>query len=152
MTAPWDVIFREIWMGCLTTAWSIFKIIVPLMVLIEILLVYRIIEKMTAGLGFFARALGIGRDALLPLFVGLFMGVSYGAGALMEINSRTPLSKKDLALIAIFLYCCHGVVETTFIFTTVDASPLFVCAFRLLLAVLVTMVAARLPWIRRLSN
>jgi hypothetical protein len=152
MNAPWNEILLEIWMGGLSTVWSLFRIIVPLMVVIEILLAYRLIERMAAGLGFLSRVLGIGRDALLPLLVGLFMGVSYGAGALMEINARTPLSKRDFALLAIFIYCCHGIIETTLIFTAAGASPLFVCVFRLLIAMLVTAVAARLPWIRALSD
>jgi hypothetical protein len=152
MSAPWNEILLEIWTGGLSTAWSILRIIVPLMILIEILLAYRLIERMAAGLGFFSRVLGISRDALLPLLVGLFMGVSYGAGALMEINSRTPLSKRDFALLAIFIYCCHGIIETTLIFAAVGASPLFVCVFRLLAAVLVTAIAARLPRIRTLSD
>jgi hypothetical protein len=152
MSAPWDVILREMGVGCLTTAWSLFRVIVPLMILIEFLLAYKLIERTAAGLGFLSRVLGIGREALLPLLVGLFMGVSYGAGALIEINRRTPLSKRDIALMAIFIYCCHGIIETTFIFSMAGASPLFVGAFRLLLAVLVTTVAARLPWIRRLPN
>jgi hypothetical protein len=138
--------------GCLTTAWSLLRIIVPLMILIEILLAYKLIARMAARLGFLARVLGIGKDALLPLLVGLFMGVSYGAGALMEINSRTPLSRRDFALMSIFIYCCHGIIETTLIFTAAGASPLFVCVFRLLAAVLVTALAARLPWIRALPS
>jgi hypothetical protein len=121
------------------------------MIIIEILSAYKIIERMAAGLGFLSRILGLSRNALLPLLVGLFMGVVYGAGALVEINSRTPFSKKDLALMAIFLYCCHGVIETTFIFAAAGASPLFVCVFRSAVAVFVTMVAARLPWMRTRS-
>jgi hypothetical protein len=152
VSAPWDVILREIGTGCLTTIWNVFRIIVPLMLLIEILLAYKLIERMAGRLGFLARVLGVSRDALLPLFVGLLMGVSYGAGALIEINSRTPLSKRDFVLIAVFLYSCHGIIETTLIFAAAGASPLFVCVFRLLLAVLVTMVAARLPWMRTLPN
>ncbi|MDR1247092.1 MAG: hypothetical protein LBK57_08710 [Clostridiales Family XIII bacterium] len=152
MSAPWDAIFHEIWTGCLMTALNLFKIVIPLMVIIEILLSYKLIEKMAAGIGFFARILGIGKDALLPLLVALFMGVSYGAGALMEINRRTPFSKKDLALMAVFIYCCHGVIETTFIFYAVGASPLFVCVFRLVFAVLITAVAARLPLMRSLGE
>jgi hypothetical protein len=152
VSAPWDVILHEIWTGCLTTIWSIFRIIVPLMILIEILLAYKLIERMADRLGFLSRVLGIGRDALLPLLVGLFMGVSYGAGALIEINSRTPLSKRDFTLIAIFIYSCHGIIETTLIFAAVGASPLFVCVLRLLMAVLVTALAARLPWIRALPS
>jgi hypothetical protein len=139
-------------MGCVTVVFSLFRIIVPLMILIEILLAYKLIERMAVGLGFLSRVLGISKDALLPLLVGLFMGVSYGAGALIEINRRTPLSKRDFVLMAIFIYCCHGIIETTFIFSMVGASPLFVCVFRLLFAVFVTMIAARLPWIRRFSN
>jgi hypothetical protein len=152
MSAPWAVIFHEIWTGCLVTALSVFRVIIPLMILIELLLAHKIIEKMAKGLGFFSRILGIGKDALLPLLVALFMGVSYGAGVMMEIGSRTPFSKRDLALIAVFVYCCHGVIETTFIFYTVGASPLFICVFRLVLAVLITMVAARLPWLRARSD
>ncbi|MDR2088662.1 MAG: hypothetical protein LBP73_04835 [Clostridiales Family XIII bacterium] len=152
MSAPWDAILREMCTGALSTVWSLFKIIVPLMILIEVLLAYRLIERMAAGIGFLSRVLGIGKDALLPLLVALFMGVSYGAGALMEINSRTPLSKRDFALTAIFIYCCHGIIETTLIFAAAGASVLFVCVLRLLIAVLVTMIAARLPWIQALSH
>jgi hypothetical protein len=130
---------------------NVFRVIIPLMIAIEILLAYKVMEKMAAGLGFFTRILGIGKDALLPLLVALFMGVSYGAGALMEIGRRTPFSKRDLALIAVFVYCCHGVIETTFIFYAVGASPLFVGAFRFALAVVITMIAARLPWLRALK-
>jgi hypothetical protein len=130
------------------TALNVLRVIIPLMIIIEISLRYRLIERMAASMGFLARILGVGRDALLPLLVALFMGVSYGAGAIMEINARTPLSKKDLALMALFVYCCHGVIETTFIFYVAGASPLFVCVFRLSLAVLLTMAAARLPWTR----
>jgi hypothetical protein len=152
VSAPWDAILREMCTGALSTVWSLFKIIVPLMILIEVLLAYRLIERMAAGIGFLSRVLGIGKDALLPLLVALFMGVSYGAGALMEINSRTPLSKRDFALTAIFIYCCHGIIETTLIFAAAGASVLFVCVLRLLIAVLVTMIAARLPWIQALSH
>ncbi|MDR3295673.1 MAG: hypothetical protein LBT26_07605 [Clostridiales Family XIII bacterium] len=152
MSAPWDVILPEILTGCVMTALNLLKVIVPLMVIIEILMAYKLVEKLAARLNWLAGLLGIGKDALLPLAVGVLMGVTYGAGTLIEINRRTPLSKRDFTLVAIFMYCCHGIIETTFIFTMAGANPLFPSLLRLLIAVLVTTAAARLPWISREIN
>ncbi|MDR1571476.1 MAG: hypothetical protein LBS32_03020 [Clostridiales Family XIII bacterium] len=150
MNAGWDEIAREIVSGSLMTALSLLKIIVPLMVIIEILLAYDLARRLALRLGWLARLLGLTKDALLPLLVGVLMGVTYGAGTLIEINRRTPLSKKDFALIAIFFYCCHGIIETSLLFSMAGANLLFISLFRLLIAAAVTMAAARLPWIRRL--
>jgi hypothetical protein len=136
--------------GSLMTAFSLMKIIVPLMVVIEIMLAYGLAHRLSLRLGWLASLLGITKDALLPLIVGVLMGVTYGAGTLIEINSRTPLSKKDLALIAVFFYCCHGIIETSLLFSMAGANLLFISLLRLLIAVAVTMAAARLPWMRRL--
>jgi uncharacterized membrane protein len=73
------------------------------------------------------------------------MGVSYGAGTLIEISKRTPLSGRDLALTGIFLYACHGIIETSILFAVAGGSVFFVCVVRLAIAVLLTAVAARLP-------
>ena len=152
MSAGLRDIAAEMLTGSLMTALNLFKIIIPLMIVIEILMAYNLARRLSLRLGWLAKLLGVGRDALLPLLVGVLMGVTYGAGTLIEINSRTPLSKKDFALIAIFFYCCHGIIETSFLFGAAGASLLFVCVLRLLIAVAVTMAAARLPWIRKLTR
>jgi hypothetical protein len=73
------------------------------------------------------------------------MGVTYGAGTLIEINKRTPLSRRDLTLIGIFLYACHGIIETTILFAVAGGNAFFLCAIRLAIAVIITATAARLP-------
>jgi hypothetical protein len=122
------------------------------MIVIELLLVFKIAEKLAAKLGWFCRVIGISKDALLPLLVGLLMGVTYGAGTLMELNKRRPLSKRDFALICVFLYSCHGIIETTILFGIVGANVFFVSVLRLLIAVGVTAVASRLPCYRGLDK
>jgi hypothetical protein len=143
---PWASMAREmLWGTVVNVIWSLARVIIPLMILIEFMLVYKVVDRIAPKFKWLCRVLGISNDALLPLLVGLLMGVTYGAGTLIEINKRTPLSRRDLTLIGIFLYACHGIIETTILFTVAGGSAFFVCVVRLAIAVLVTAVAARLP-------
>lgn len=150
MSTTWDVILHEIVWGCLSTVLSLIKVIVPLMIIIEILMVYKLVDKLAAKMNWLAKLLGIGNEAILPLLVGIIMGVTYGAGTLVEINRKTPLSNRDFILIGIFMFGCHGIIETTFLFTAAGANVIFISVLRLLIATVVTMIAARLPYFRRL--
>jgi hypothetical protein len=147
--SPWAVMAREMLTGSLSVVISLARVIIPLMIVIEFLLAYKLIERFASKLGWFRRLLGISEDALLPLLVGLLTGVTYGAGTLMEINKRTPLSTRDFTLIGVFLYACHGLIETTILFAVAGGSVFFVCAVRLAIAILITAAAARLPRIKK---
>ncbi|MDR1069151.1 MAG: hypothetical protein LBL36_07915 [Clostridiales Family XIII bacterium] len=142
---PWIVMGSEMLRGSLSVVLSLARVIVPLMIVIEFLLAYKLVERFTAKLGWLRRILGISKDALLPLLIGLLMGVTYGAGTLMEINKRTPLSTRDFTLIGVFLYACHGIIETSILFAVAGGNVFFICIVRLAIALLVTFVAARLP-------
>jgi hypothetical protein len=141
---PWVEMGDNMLGGSLSVILSLARVIIPLMIVIEFMLAYSLVERFTPKLGWLCRILGISRDALLPLLIGLFMGVTYGAGTLMEINRRTPLSGRDFKLIGVFLYACHGIIETTVLFAVAGGNVFFVCFVRLAIAVLVTSCAARL--------
>jgi len=98
------------------------------------------------------KPMGMSRDAIFPLLVGTVMGVTYGAGTLMELNERKPLSKKDFALIGVFMYLCHGIIETGFLFGINGAHVFVVVVVRLLIAFFVTCIAARLPYFRKMEH
>jgi hypothetical protein len=142
---PWSVMGGEMLWGSLSVVLSLARVIIPLMIVIEFMLAYRLVERFAPKLDLLRRILGVSHDALLPLLIGLLMGVTYGAGTLMEINRRTPLSRRDFTLIGVFLYACHGIIETTILFAVAGGNVLFVCALRLFIAILITAVAARLP-------
>ncbi|MDR1495346.1 MAG: hypothetical protein LBS67_00210 [Clostridiales Family XIII bacterium] len=135
----------EMLWGSLSVVLSLARVIIPLMIVIEFILSYKLVERFALKLGSYRRLLGISEDALLPLLVGLLMGVTYGAGTLMEINKRTPLSTRDFTLIGVFLYACHGIIETSILFAVAGGGVFFFCVVRLLIATLITAVAARLP-------
>lgn len=150
MSASFDVILREILFGGIATALNMLKILIPLMIIVEILLVYNVMEKVADKLQFLAGALGLEKQSVFPLLVGIVMGVTYGAGTLIEINRKTPIPKRDFVLIGIFMFLCHGIIETAFIFGVAGANITAVTVGRLAIAFVVTAVAARLPAIRRI--
>ncbi|MDD3168373.1 MAG: nucleoside recognition domain-containing protein [Eubacteriales bacterium] len=149
MSASAGVILNEIFFGCIGTAFNMLKILVPLMIIVEILMVYNIMEKVADKLQFLAGALGMQKQSIFPLLVGVVMGVTYGAGTLIEINRKTPIPSRDFVLIGIFMFLCHAVIETAFIFGVAGANIFAITVGRLLIAFLVTATAARLPAFRR---
>ena len=139
-----DVILPEMGWGVLKTVINLLRVLIPLMIGIELMLRYRVIEAMAKKLGFFCRLIGIGQEALLPLLVGLFLGVTYGAGAIAEMNRIRPLSPRNMAILGVFLFSCHGIIETTYLFAIAGGSAVFVSLVRLAIAIGITAAAARL--------
>lgn len=152
MDAPMKEILQEMLFGSLSTALNMLKILIPLMIIVEILMVYNVMEKLANKLQFLAKTLGMKKQSIFPLLVGVVMGVTYGAGTLIEINRQTPIPKKDYALIGVFMFLCHGIIETAFIFAVAGANIFMITFGRLLIAYGVTVLAARLPYFRRMEE
>lgn len=148
MTASFYEIAMEIVTGSISTILNVLKVLIPLMIFIEFLHVYRVMEKLSAKLKGVSRLLGITPPAILPLLVATVMGVTYGAGTLIELNERDPLPRKDFILIAVFFFICHGIIETSAIWGNVGANVLVISLGRLSFAVLFTMIIARLPFFK----
>ncbi len=149
MSASAGIILQEIIYGGAATVLNVLKILIPLMIIVEILMAYNIMEKVADKLQFLAGALGLQKQSIFPLLVGVVMGVTYGAGTLIEISRKTPIPKKDYALIGVFMFICHGIIETGFIFGVAGANILVITAGRLAIAFAVTAAAARLPVFRK---
>ena len=139
----WGVILPQMGLGILRTVLTIARVVIPMMIVIEIMLAYHIVQLIAKKLSSIRLLLGIGQDALLPLIVGLMMGVTYGAGAIIELNRTQPLSKKDTTLLGIFLFSCHAILESTYLFTVAGANIFIMTIARLAIAVCFTAVAAR---------
>lgn len=152
MNAPFSLIISEIVLGSLSTIFTLIKVLIPLMIVIELLHTYKIMEKLSRRLCVITKILGISPNAVLPLLIATVMGITFGAGTLIEVNKRDPITKKDLMLIAIFFFICHAVIETTVIWGNAGANIIMISAGRLLFAVIFTAIAARLPMINKLDD
>ena len=145
-------IIKDILYGSFGIIISFLKVLIPLMITIEILMTYNLIEKLADRLKFISSALHMEKQSLFPLLVGVVMGLTYGAGTLIEINAKTPIPKKDFILIGTFLFICHGIIETALLFGVAGANVWVITLGRLALAFVITFVAARLPAIRKMDK
>ena len=152
MSASFATIFSEIISGCLSTVINVLKVLIPLMIAIEFLNAYNIMEKLSKKLTAVTKVLGMSPRAILPLLVATVMGITYGTGTLMEMNKKEPLEKKDFLLIAVFYFICHGIFETTAIWATAGANVLVISVGRLFIAAVFTIIAARLPKFKNMDS
>jgi hypothetical protein len=146
------LIGKDILLGSLTIILNFLKILIPLMITVEILVTYKVIEWLSNKLQLLSKSLKIQKQSIFPLLIGLFLGITYGAGTLIEINDRTPIPKRDFVLIGVFLFICHSLIETTLIFSVAGANTWVISLGRLFIALVVTFIAARLPMIDRLEE
>ncbi len=129
----------------LTTLLSIGRLalfLIPIIIIIEIARHYRVIERFTVRIKGLLRFLSLPQEAAFPLLGGLFFGIVLGSALIIESSREGQLKKRDLLLIGIFLSISHSIVEDTFIFTVFGANPLVMLGTRMILAILITRMAA----------
>ncbi|HHV94084.1 MAG TPA: nucleoside recognition protein [Firmicutes bacterium] len=122
---------------------NIAVVVLPLMVAVELAKDSGLMEWATGKLQSLAVLLQISKESLLPLVVGLFAGLAFGSGILINASKEAQLSKKDRYIVAVFLSLCHSVFEDTLLLTAVGASLPWLLGSRILLAVIGSMLAAR---------
>jgi len=137
-----ELVLEMIW-GLGELAIKMFLIVIPLMIGLELLKGYGILEKMTRVFIPFLEKLKLSQAASVPFFVGQFLGLSYGAGVLIKASREKELTPRELWLVCLFLSLCHSLFEDTLLFVAVGANFFVLVGFRLMLATLVTFFVSR---------
>lgn len=123
---------------------KIILIITIIMLAIEALKALKILEWINKRLYFFTRFLGISPQASFPLLIGVVIGITYGAGAILLSYKNQEMTKKDVILVSVFLCLCHAIFEDTLLFTTLGANGWIMVPIKLFLASLSTFVTSRI--------
>ncbi len=147
-----EPMINEMVTGVISTVKMLLIIIIPLFIVLEILIQTGAINKLSRKLRWFAKLIKVDDKAILPLLVAILMGVSYGAGTLMELNKENPLSKRDFMIIGVFMYMCHSLIETTLLFTVIGANVWYISVARFVITLIITMIIARSKWIQKYSK
>ncbi len=135
---------KESLTGSMNSVITMAKIIIPLMIVMEILKDFKILDKLTKKLQPIAKFFDISNDAIFPLLIGMSFGLSYGAGVIIESTEENNLSKKDLYTLMIFLVACHAVVEDTLLFAVIGANLWLLLGLRLGVAVVIAIFASKI--------
>ncbi|WP_035107277.1 hypothetical protein [Desulfovirgula thermocuniculi] len=138
--------------GALRTVLFMAAILFPLMVLLEALRRVPLWKRWTEKGGRYLRWLGLSEASAFPLLAGLFFGLLYGAGVIIEELRGARLHRREVWLLNLFLGMSHAVVEDTAIFLALGANLWVILGGRLiltlavigLLAAVVRKIAAKL--------
>ncbi|HBF76500.1 MAG TPA: nucleoside recognition protein [Clostridiaceae bacterium] len=141
-------ILKEALLGSLSSMWTVVKIVVPLMIAIEIIKDLNMLEKIANFLKPLTRFLGTSKYSIIPLLSGLFFGLLYGAGIIIDSVNEGNMKKREVNLVIIFLASCHAIFEDTLLFTEIGANGWLILFSRLFAAFLVTFLASKTKYFK----
>lgn len=72
------------------------------------------------------------------IVTGVFLGITYGAGILIDEVRSGKISKDDIFYIATFLMICHAIIEDTLLFVIFGANFTMVVAIRTIGAIILS--------------
>jgi len=141
-------IFLEALQKCGLGILQLAMIVIPLMLVIQLLKDLQWLTKFSKMMGPITRTLGMKENTSTTMAAGLFFGLAYGAGVMIQAVKEDGVSQKDLTLAFIFLVACHAVVEDTLIFVPlgIPVWPLFL--IRLGVAIILTLIVGTV-WKRK---
>lgn len=145
-------IIKESMMQSLYTILFIAAILLPILIFLEYVRHYSLLERISGYFGWLTRLLTLPPEALLPLLIGLFVGIFLGAAVIIEYAREGLLQKRDLLLIGIFLAINHSIIEDNLLLAALGANLPVLLVSRFILAFLVTRAAAIYLDRRELKN
>ena len=132
-----------------TMIWM-FVVLVVLFWGLEFLKVTGLLERMMTALSPVLRLAGIQSEAGYLTAVGLFLGISYGAGLLIREAQSQAVSPRQIFISCVFMGFAHSVIEDTILMLSLGADVYGILVGRFIFALAATAVIALL--LRLLSD
>lgn len=118
-------------------------VVIPVMLGIQVLRDLGALERFAALMRPLMRPLGIAPRGAVTMAGGLTFGLAFGAGVILQQVREQKFTRRELALILLFLCVCHAVIEDTLIFIPLGINVLPLLLIRLVAAVALTVLIAR---------
>lgn len=141
----WQAGFLALWdaaIGAAGTVLQLALIVIPLMIAVELLRTFRVLDRLSRWMEPGARLLGMSREASFPLVAGAVLGISFGSGLIIDSAREGRITRKDSMLLTAFLAPCHAVFEDTLLFVPLGVNPFFLLGLRLVTALILTLTLA----------
>lgn len=114
---------------------NILLILLPLMILFEILVYTKTLDKLAKKMSFISKWFEMSDKASFPLIVGYLIGLSYGAGILYKYEEKKLISKEEFNKVGSSLCLCHALIEDNLIFAVVGANYFILFFVRVFLGI-----------------
>lgn len=123
---------------------SIYIIIAALMTLLKLLRLLGIERLLHIALSPLMKGLTIGKEATNITIIGMTLGLSFGAGLLINEVKQGKVSKRDTLIVVCFLGLCHSIIEDTLLILLLGADIYAVLWGRIAFSIIVIAIWARL--------
>lgn len=123
--------------------WSIARVLIPIMIVIEIFKDSKLIDKMSNIIKPFSRFLTISEKSGISLIFGVVFGLTIGAGAVIQSVKDYNIDKRSVFLITMFLSMCHAVFEDSMIFGAAGANIIALLVARIIAAMSITLILSK---------
>ncbi|MDF2626785.1 MAG: hypothetical protein K0R39_616 [Symbiobacteriaceae bacterium] len=140
------MILEWIWDGFVTGVLKIAALwwLVPLMIAIQVLKDTGWLAKMAGWMRPLLAPLRLPGDAGLPMVAGMAIGLTYGAGVILQVGEEGKLTRAELTVTCVFLGICHAVIEETILFSAAGANGLLLVSIRAVTGLVVALGASRI--------
>lgn len=134
-----------IWEGLVSGAQKVATLwwLVPLFIVIQVLRDSGWLEKASGRLKPLLAPLRLPGDASIPVLAGLTVGLTYGAGVILQTAEEGRLNRNELTVVCVLLGVCHAIIEETILFTAVGVNGLLLLLIRFGLGILFALGASR---------
>ena len=83
-------------------------------------------------------------SSAFSITIGVILGITYGAGILINEYENNKLSKKEILYIGTFLMICHAIIEDTLLFVIFGANFWIIITFRFLFAFILAYIFSKM--------
>jgi hypothetical protein len=115
----------------------ILVIIVGVMVLIELLKAYNLVDRVASLLAPVLRVMGLHRRAGLLWLTGALFGLVYGAAVIVEQSRELKIDREEIEKLQLSIGINHALIEDSLLFLPFVVSPLYAWLPRLAAAIAV---------------
>jgi hypothetical protein len=115
---------------------KILAIIMTLMMVLEIMKSYNLIDRIVRMLSLVLKTLGLGRQTGFLWLTAAVFGLTYGAAVIVEEVKEGNLSKDDLERLHLSIGINHAMIEDPALFMSLGLSPFLLWGPRLATAIL----------------
>lgn len=119
-------------------------IVIPLMMMIQMVKDLKWLDAFSKAMAPVTRFLGMKENTSMTLASGMLFGLAMGSAVMIQAVEEDGVSRKDVTIAFIFLVACHAVVEDTLIFIPLGIPVLPLFFIRIVTAVMLTLIVARL--------
>jgi hypothetical protein len=101
--------------------WTIARVVIPLMIVLEIAATNRILERVNRWTVPLFRLVGLSEAGAFPVVVATFFGLTFGSGVIISYIEEGRVSPREVRILGVFMALSHALVEDTALFLAVGA-------------------------------